>query len=138
MEHILSYDEFVNESLYDYEVMSKELNLDKIEKDMLAYKKEIENLFTEGKPLRDISQWSYTQREVRKNVPYMAIADKANRKEITKIWATPTQSQRDLYKFFSMKAPGSVLPMYSLYVDAEEGVVFKKRLGKGENNFVKL
>jgi hypothetical protein len=113
-----------------------------MEERMIKFAKELEQLLAEGKDLREIAVITYQRRESGENIPYMMIGDtdRKTRKAIG-IYASPIKSQKDLYEFFNRKRIGSVaIPVYTLRITAEEGVIFSKceqRLGEKINLLTK-
>ena len=102
---------------------------------IIDFKNELQQLLNSGEDLRKLSQYSYAQRESGRNVPYMAITDKEKSGKVERIYAKPTNAQKELKAFFSKQAQDSIFNEFELYVDILEGVVFKHRLGKGKTNF---
>ena len=94
-----------------------------------------------GKTLRQISQWSFEQRECGRNVPYMSINGKEKDGTVNHIVASPISSQKELKLFFSTPTEGSTLDKFQLQVTIENGesiVIFTERLGKGKENKISL
>jgi len=105
--------------------------------DIINYAKEIQALFEEGKSLKEISQYSFQQRENGRNIPYLAVLNKEGDK-ITDLSASPISSQRELKAFFNQCAPDSTLSKYNFYVNHINGVEFTEKLGKGKDNKISL
>lgn len=74
-----------------------------IENSLINYCKEIDVLINEGKTLREISIWSYNQRQSGRNVPYLAVYHKG---EDFVYVASPIKSQEDLKEFFGEESFG--------------------------------
>ena len=102
-----------------------------MKEELIGFAIELHILFTKGKSLREISQWSYRERELGRNVPYMSIADTQN-KIVTRLWAQPTNKQKELKKFFD-ETVGISLPRFTLSID-DTGVHFREKLEKTEGD----
>ncbi len=115
-----------------------QFNEEQIKNEMIAYTIELRKLFTEGKDLREISRWSYAQRESGRNIPYMAICDSNDKgKTISGLWATPISKQKELKAFFDMtKAELSMLSKYTLSADLT-GIHFYEKSADEEGNIKK-
>lgn len=103
---------------------------------LLEFKSELNSMLQGGSSLKDLSQYSFSQRDRGRNVPYLSLSQKDS-SGVTRIDAQPTKKQKDLFDFFNTNESGSIFPDYSFYVDLSEGkeVKFKHRLGKGKDNF---
>jgi len=106
--------------------------------ELIKYKEELQCLLDSGKDLREISQWSFAQRESGRNVPYLAISQtiKTDKRKtiVVGLFATPTIKQKELKVFFDELVPGMrVLTRWSLTINTDESPVIKlkERLGKG-------
>ena len=105
--------------------------------ELIKYKEEVQCLLDSGKDLREISQWSFAQRESGRNVPYLAISQTKTDKRktiVVGLFATPTIKQKELKVFFDELVPGmSVLTRWLLTINTDESPVIKlkERLGKG-------
>ena len=116
-----------------------------MEERMINYKAWLQGLYDRGVSLREISRASYELREKMMQegkewyyIPYMAITDKQKKAGVIRIEAMPTGKQWEMKTFFDQVAEGSTMQKYRLYIDRQEGVVFKKKLGKGKDNFILL
>ena len=105
--------------------------------EMINFANEIKAMIINGKSLKEISQYSFQQRESGRNVPYLAILNKDS-DGILDLSANPTSKQKELNAFFSVEAPNSTLPKYTFFVNRVNGVKFQERLGKGKDNKISL
>lgn len=109
--------------------------------EMIQFANEMKEMLENGKSLRQISQWSYEQRESGRNVPYMSINGKEKDGTVNHIVANPISSQKSFKAFFSTPTEGSTLDKYKLQVTFENNsavVIFSERLGKGKDNTISL
>lgn len=98
---------------------------------LISYAKQIDALLQSGKTLREVSQWSFAEREAGRAVPYLAVVQSNEAREPVELCAAPTAKQKDLKALFDQKAPGcAALKRYTLRVTAA-GVEFTERLGRG-------
>ena len=105
--------------------------------EMINFANEIKAMVENGKSLKEISQYSFQQRESGRNIPYLAILNKDNI-GILDLSAKPTSNQKELNKFFNIEAPNSTLPKYTFFVNRDNGVELQERLGKGKDNKISL
>lgn len=108
-----------------------------MKQELIQYAVEIQNMLNSGKSLKEISQWSFQQRESGRNVPYLSILNK-DEKGILDLAASPVSSQKELKSFFSTPVEGSTFEKYKLFVNREDGVEFTEKLGKGKDNKTSL
>lgn len=105
-----------------------------MKEELIQFALEIQNMLNSGKNLKEISQWSYQERESGRNIPYLSILNKSSDgKIILDLAGNPISTQKELKKFWDEKVEGSVLPKYKLFVNNEIGVEFTERFGKGDN-----
>lgn len=89
----------------------------KIFESVIEFTEEIQSLLFKGKTLKEISEWSYQQRESGRNVPYLSVLQTERKKDHLILRASPTKQQKDLYEFFNMPVDGKkALPKYVLEV----------------------
>ena len=112
-----------------------------MKQEMINFALELKAMLESGKNLREISQWSFEQREYGRNIPYMSINGKEKDGTVNHIVANPIASQKELKKFFLTPTEGSTLDKFQLQVTIENDVpivIFSERLGKGKDNKISL
>ncbi len=73
----------------------------------------------EGFSLRQLSKWTYSEREKGKDIPYMSVAN-VEHTTVTMLYAQPTKKQKTLFAFFDERCEGSKLPKYQLRIDLDK------------------
>ncbi len=99
---------------------------------VIEFAQEIQTKLENGMGLREISRWSFAERENGRDIPYLRIAQTETDEAITFLEASPTKKQPSWLQFFAEVAPGCVaLPRFVLRVTSER-VQFIERTGKKE------
>ncbi len=110
-----------------------------MKEELIRFINDIQQLLDNGKSLRDISKWSYIQREGGRNIPYMSITQTEKDGTVIGITANPVVKQKELKSFFDEILTGCVsLPKYTLtvYLEDKPMLQFKERIDK--QNFLLL
>jgi hypothetical protein len=91
---------------------------------LLTFAKEINTMLAEGKTLKELSQWSFEQRESGRKVPYLQQDQKDRQGNVLELTAYPTKKQKELREFFKTPETGKkYFPKYIFRVDGT-GVIF--------------
>lgn len=101
---------------------------------------EIQLRIDRGESLREISRWSYRNREETKyRYPYLQILDiDSETNEVTQLQVSPVKRQKEFSELFELRAPEcKALRRFSLTVIPEQ-VVFTERLGKAPESVISL
>jgi hypothetical protein len=115
-------------------------NVNQVDQEILAelkvFANELNEMFSKGMDLREISKYTYQQRESGRNVPYFGISDIDKvTKKVTRISAAPTSNQKKLRQFFNIKFESGINGLY-MYIDIEDGIVHLRGTGKTNKNFI--
>ncbi len=104
--------------------------IESIKFELMIYAFELNQMFVDRKSLREISRWSYDQRESGRNIPYMRISDtskvEGTSNVVIGLWAEPTNKQKELKAFFNIEIGSGVLTKYTLRMDLD-GVRFEEK-----------